>query len=139
MENTIKKNATRGKERSPSSRMVTIASYLLLATGLTLFAGCATAGKGRVEPANSGIDTRLDKLAKFVPARYDKPDVSGERAASPFENERPALPAAPVVKREAPAADPSSAVTVEQGGDAARAAEGNEHGTNTTNRAILLE
>lgn len=33
--------------------MVTIGGYLLLAMGLSLFAGCATAGKGKVEPAES--------------------------------------------------------------------------------------
>lgn len=31
--------------------MISLAGYLLLATGLSLFAGCATAGKARVEPA----------------------------------------------------------------------------------------
>ena len=75
---------------------------------------------------NSWIDKSLERLAKFVPARYDKPEVPSEIVASletyAFEIERPAPPAAPVVKGEAPAADPSSAATVEQGGDAARAA-----------------
>jgi len=75
---------------------------------------------------NSWIDKSLERLAKFVPARYDKPEVPSEIVATlqtyAFEIERPAPPAAPVVKGEAPAADPSSAATVEQGGDAARAA-----------------
>jgi Tfp pilus assembly protein PilF len=33
--------------------MVTVVGYLLLAAGLSLLAGCATAGKARVEPAKS--------------------------------------------------------------------------------------
>ena len=75
---------------------------------------------------NSWIDKSLEKLARFVPARYDKPEVPTEIIASPetytFEIERAAPPAAPAAKEEAPAADPSAAATVEQGGDAARAA-----------------
>jgi hypothetical protein len=75
---------------------------------------------------NPWIDKSLERLAKLVPARYDKQEVPGEIVASlesyTFEIERPAPPAAPVVKEEAPAADPSSAATVEQGGDAAPAA-----------------
>jgi len=77
---------------------------------------------------NPWIDKSLARLARFVPARYDKPEVPTEIIASPetytFEIERPALPAAPAAKGEAPAADPdpSPAATVEQGGDAAGAA-----------------
>jgi len=41
----------RGREHESRSRMVTIAGCLLLASGLSLLAGCATAGKARVEPA----------------------------------------------------------------------------------------
>lgn len=55
MEETQKKEAMRGREHGSSSRMLTIASYLLLAIGLSLLVGCATAGKGKdkgkVEPA----------------------------------------------------------------------------------------
>ena len=129
MENAPRNNVTR--EQGCCSRIVKIADFLLLVIGLSLLAGCAAAGKSRVEPANSGICNGLERLAKFVPARYDKPEVSSESVDSLFEIDRPTLPAAPVVKGEAPAADPSSAVTVEQGEDAARAAEGNEHGTST--------
>ena len=75
---------------------------------------------------NSWIDQSLARLARFVPARYDKPEVPSEIISSletyVFEIEKPAPPAAPVVKGEAPAADPSSAATVEQGEDAAPAA-----------------
>ena len=75
---------------------------------------------------NSWIDKSLERLAKFVPARYDKPEVPSEIIASPetyaFEIERPAPPAAPVVNGEVPAADPSSAKTDEQGGAEAQAA-----------------
>ena len=75
---------------------------------------------------NSWIDKSLERLAKLVPVRYGKSEVPSEIVASletyAFEIERPAPPAAPVVKGEVPAADPSSAATVEQGGDAARAA-----------------
>jgi hypothetical protein len=75
---------------------------------------------------NSWIDKSLGKLARFVPVRYDKPEVPSEIVASldtyKFEIERPAPPAAPVTKVEAPAAPLSSAATVEPGGDAARAA-----------------
>ncbi len=75
---------------------------------------------------NSWIDKSLERLAKLVPARYNKPEapsgIVGTLETYAFEIERPAPPAAPVVKEEAPAADPSSAATVEQGGDAARAA-----------------
>jgi tetratricopeptide (TPR) repeat protein len=71
---------------------------------------------------NSWIDKSLERLAKFVPARYNKPEVPSEIVASletyAFEIEKPAPPAAPVVKGEAPAADPSSAAT----GDAASTA-----------------
>lgn len=52
MENARKKNATRGKERGCSSRRATVAGCLLLATALSLSAGCATPGKARVEPAH---------------------------------------------------------------------------------------
>jgi hypothetical protein len=74
---------------------------------------------------NSWIDKSLERLARLVPARYNKPEVPSEIVASPetytFEIERPAPPAAPAVKGEAPAG-PSSAATVEKAGDAARAA-----------------
>jgi tetratricopeptide (TPR) repeat protein len=62
---------------------------------------------------NSWIDKSLERLAKFVPARYNKPEVPTEIVASletyAFEIERPAPPAAPVVKEEAPAAVPPEA------------------------------
>jgi tetratricopeptide (TPR) repeat protein len=51
MENAQKKDATRGKKLSRSSRRVTIARYLLVATGLSILAGCATAGKATVRGA----------------------------------------------------------------------------------------
>ena len=41
----------RGREHGSCSRMVTIAGNLLLAIGLLLLVGCATAGKAKVEPA----------------------------------------------------------------------------------------
>jgi len=41
----------RGREHGSCSLLVTITGYLLLAIGLSLLAGCATAGKTRVEPA----------------------------------------------------------------------------------------
>ena len=91
---------------------------------------------------NSWIDKSLARLARFVPARYDKPEVPSEIVASletyTFEIERPAPPAAPaapavpdaqavpvaapVVKLETAAADPSPAAMVEKGLDAAGAA-----------------
>jgi tetratricopeptide (TPR) repeat protein len=55
MENAQKKNTTRGKKRSRSSRMATFAC-LLLAAGLSLLAGCATADKvkvGAADPASA--------------------------------------------------------------------------------------
>lgn len=119
----------RGRAHGSCYRLVTTTGYLLLAIGLSLPVGCATAGESRVESANTRIGKSLVRLAKFVPARYDKPEVFSESVASLFEVERPASSAAPVVKWEAPAADPSSAATVEKGEDAARAAEGNKHGT----------
>jgi cellulose synthase operon protein C len=74
---------------------------------------------------NSWIDKTLERLARLVPARYDKPEVPGEIVASletyAFEIERPAPPAAPVVKGEAPAAAPASGA-VQPVGDPARAA-----------------
>jgi tetratricopeptide (TPR) repeat protein len=51
MEEAQKNETMRGPEQGSCSRMVTIASYLLLAIGLSLLVGCATAGKGKVEPA----------------------------------------------------------------------------------------
>jgi len=131
MENAPRNDAS-AREQGSCSRAVatmTIAAYLLLAMGLSLLAGCATAGTTKVESADSGIDASPVRLAKFAPARYDKPEVHRESVASRFEIERPASSAAPVIKGEAPAAAPSSAATVEQGEDAARAAKGNEHGT----------
>lgn len=84
---------------------------------------------------NPWVDSSLGKLARLVPARYDKPEVPGEIVASletfAFEIERPAPAAAqvespaaapaaaPEVKPEAPVADPSPAATAEKGGDAA--------------------
>ncbi|HEY6873580.1 MAG TPA: tetratricopeptide repeat protein [Geobacteraceae bacterium] len=57
---------------------------------------------------NSWIDKSLGRLAKFVPARYDKPEVHSEIVASletyAFEIERPARPAAPAIKGENPVA-----------------------------------
>ncbi|MDD2580925.1 MAG: hypothetical protein PHR66_02915 [Desulfuromonadaceae bacterium] len=129
MEETQKDEALRGREQGSCSRLVTVAGFMLLVIGLSLLAGGATAGESKVEPANSGIGKGLEKWAKFVPARYDKPEVFTKSDASLFEIERAAPPAAPVVKGEAPAAAPSSATTVEKGKDAARAAEGNKHGT----------
>jgi len=71
---------------------------------------------------NAWIDKSLERLAKLVPARYNKPeapsDIVGSLETYAFEIERPASPALPVVKGEAPATAPSSAATVEQGGDA---------------------
>lgn len=52
MENAQKKNTTKEKKRSRSSRMATVAGYLLLATGLSLLAGCATADKAKVGAAD---------------------------------------------------------------------------------------
>lgn len=49
MENAPKNNATR--EQGSCSRMVTAASYLLLAIGLSLLVGCATGSKAKVDPA----------------------------------------------------------------------------------------
>jgi len=93
---------------------------------------------------NPWIDKSLGRLARLVPVRYDKPEVPGEIVASlesyAFEIERPippaapvapvetvlpveqAPPAAPAVKVESLAADPSPAATAEQGGDVAGAA-----------------
>ena len=75
---------------------------------------------------NSWIDKSLRRLAKFVPARYDKPEVPSEIVSSletyAFEIERPALPVAPVVKVEAPATGSSTVGAVERGGDAAPSA-----------------
>lgn len=51
MEQAPKNDAMRGREHGGCSRMVTIASHLLLAIGLSLLVGCATAGKAKVEPA----------------------------------------------------------------------------------------
>jgi hypothetical protein len=55
---------------------------------------------------NSWIDKSLGRLAKFMPARYDKPEVPSEIIASldtyAFEIERPAPPAAPVAKGQNP-------------------------------------
>jgi outer membrane protein assembly factor BamD (BamD/ComL family) len=57
---------------------------------------------------NPWIDKSLGRLAKFVPARYDKPEIPSEIVSSPdtyaFEIERPAPPAAPVVKGQSPVA-----------------------------------
>ena len=57
---------------------------------------------------NPWIDKSLGRLAKFVPARYDKPEAPSEIVASletyAFEIERPAPPAAPVDKGENPVA-----------------------------------
>jgi len=79
---------------------------------------------------NPWVDRSLGKLARLVPARYDKPEVPSEIVASldtfAFEIERPApveVPAAaPAVTAEPPAADPPPAATVENAGDAAGAA-----------------
>ena len=50
MEEAQKKRSNEGKRARALSRLVTIAGFLLLAIGLSLLAGCATAGKGKVEP-----------------------------------------------------------------------------------------
>lgn len=67
---------------------------------------------------NPWIDNSLGKLAKLMPARYDKPEVPTEVIASlevyAFEVERPA----PLVKEEAPVPATPPAVPVEQEGDA---------------------
>ncbi|MFZ2949937.1 MAG: tetratricopeptide repeat protein [Desulfuromonadaceae bacterium] len=51
--------------------MVTIAGYLLVAMGLSLFAGCATAGKGKVEPS----ETAPASAAKPSPSLPSGPSV----------------------------------------------------------------
>lgn len=89
---------------------------------------------------NAWIDKSLEKLARFVPARYDKPEVPTEIVVSPdsyaFEIERPVPPApsaaptvpaetpagAPAAKEEPAAEAPSPAAMVEKDGDAAGAA-----------------
>src|SRR6185369_11661112 len=75
---------------------------------------------------NPWIDKSLGRLAKFVPVRYDKPEVPSVLVASletyEFEIERPTLPVTPVVTGEASAATPSPAATVEKPGDAAHTA-----------------
>ncbi|HXE95969.1 MAG TPA: tetratricopeptide repeat protein [Dongiaceae bacterium] len=48
MEQTRMGDAMKRREQERCSRMVTIAGYLLLATGLALAAGCATAGKANI-------------------------------------------------------------------------------------------
>lgn len=90
---------------------------------------------------NPWVDKSLGKLAKFVPARYDKPEVPSEIVASldtyAFEIERPAPPAAPAVKGNAPAAAPAAqgakpTGAVPQANTTAVAPlrdGGNEHGT----------
>jgi tetratricopeptide (TPR) repeat protein len=52
MEEAQKNEAMRGGH-GRCSRLVTIAGFLLLATGVSLLAGCATAGKGKAEPAEA--------------------------------------------------------------------------------------
>ena len=51
MEQAPNNDAMRKREHGNCSRLATIAGYLLLATGLSLPAGCATVGKAKVEPA----------------------------------------------------------------------------------------
>jgi Tfp pilus assembly protein PilF len=51
MENAPRNDATKGSEHVSCSRMAATAGYLLLVTGLSLLAGCATAGKAKVETA----------------------------------------------------------------------------------------
>jgi outer membrane protein assembly factor BamD (BamD/ComL family) len=55
---------------------------------------------------NSWIDKSLKRLAKFVPARYDKPEVPSDIVGSletyAFEIMRPALPAAPMAEGRIP-------------------------------------
>ncbi|WP_243370430.1 tetratricopeptide repeat protein [Geotalea sp. SG265] len=74
---------------------------------------------------NSWIDKSLGRLAKLVPARYDKPEVASEIVTSletyAFEIERPTPPAIVVVKTEPPSVAPAAAATAEQGGSAAGA------------------
>jgi tetratricopeptide (TPR) repeat protein len=73
---------------------------------------------------NTWIDKSLGRLAKLVPARYDKPEVASEFVASletyAFEIERPLPPTVTVVKGEPPAA-PVATAAAEQGGSAAGA------------------
>lgn len=90
---------------------------------------------------NGWIDKSLEKLAKFMPARYDKPELPSEIIGSlesyRFELERPAapvvpvvpeaaalpaVPEAPVTPEEAPVAEAASAATPEHGGEGAKAA-----------------
>ena len=75
---------------------------------------------------NSWIDKSLERLARLVPARYDKQEVPSEVVASletyAFAIERPAPPATPLVKGEGAAAAPPSGAAVDKGGDAAGAA-----------------
>ncbi|HJV66962.1 MAG TPA: tetratricopeptide repeat protein [Geomonas sp.] len=73
-------------------------------------------GKGIYNP---WIDKSLGRLAKFVPARYDKPEMPAELVASlesyAFEIERPAPPkpvAAPVLPAAAPASPKPAAAPV---------------------------
>jgi len=51
MEQTPRNDGMRGREQGSCYSRVVIASYLLLVTGLSLFAGCATVGKAKVAPA----------------------------------------------------------------------------------------
>ena len=69
---------------------------------------------------NPWIDKSLEKLAKLMPARYDKPEVSSDIVATPetyaFEIERPAplaVPVAPVAPVD-PVVSVVSAAPVEQ-------------------------
>jgi len=84
---------------------------------------------------NPWIDKSMERLARFVPARYDKPEAPSDIVASletySFEIERPAPPAAPAaipaatpaeapeVKGETAAAPPTPVAIVEKVEDAA--------------------
>ena len=65
--------------------MVTIASYLLLAIGLSLLVGCATAGKGKVEPAEP------------APAAAAEPASAAAAGPTPPAAAGPPLPTGPSV------------------------------------------
>jgi len=77
---------------------------------------------------NAWIEKSLEKLARFVPARYDKPEIPTELVASldsySFEIEKPApqaAPPAPAAEAGTPAASPAPAAPVEKHEAAAEA------------------
>ena len=135
MENVGRKNATRGKERSRSSRRVTLAGCLLLLVGLAVLAGCATGSQARKEASRADCEL---VLAMIMEEDYEKAFEFMDEWQNPVTDAAPepggsgeAEPASQSTQGNAPTPEtaPVKTRTSKQPTAVSPPSGGNDHGT----------